>query len=48
MVAGVWHGPGEASRQFEAVAVGVDETLDCLRAGIVLTEHGEEPVAVLL
>ncbi|MET0459589.1 MAG: ATP-binding protein [Ilumatobacteraceae bacterium] len=48
MVSGSWQGPGESSRQYEAVEVDVDETLACLKSGIVLTEHDGVPVAVLL
>ena len=33
LVAGQWHGPGEAARQYVARKVGPDETLPCLRAG---------------
>ena len=48
MVTGGWRGPGESARQYEAVEIGVGETIPCLRAGIVLTEHGGVPVAMLL
>lgn len=48
MVSGSWHGPGESARQYQAVDVGLDETIDCLRSGIVLTEYAGVPVAVLV
>ena len=47
--AGHWHGPGEPSaRSYVDVGIGTDRPLPCLRAGLVLTEHGGRPVAVLL
>lgn len=42
-----WHGPARVGRQYDALPVGVDATLDCLVAGVVLTEHDDHPVAVL-
>ena len=49
MAAGHWHGPGEPSaRSYVDVDIGTDRPLPCLRAGLVLTEHGGRPVAVLL
>ncbi len=48
MVTGAWHGPGEAARQYVAVDVDVDDTIDCLRAGLVLTEFDGAPVAALV
>ena len=49
MAAGYWHGPGEPSaRSYVNVDIGTDRPLPCLRAGLVLTEHGDRPVAVLL
>ncbi len=47
LVAGQWHGPGEAARQYVARKVGPDETLPCLRAGVVLTEFAGRPIALL-
>jgi hypothetical protein len=39
LITGSWHGPGEAARrQYVSVDVDVDETIDCLRSGLVLTE----------
>lgn len=48
LVTGGWHGPGEAARQYIAVDIDVDETIDCLRSGIVLTEVDGSPVAALI
>jgi cell division protease FtsH len=49
MAAGHWHGPGEPSaRSYVDVDIGTDRPLPCLRAGLVLTEHGGRPVAVML
>jgi cell division protease FtsH len=36
------------ARQFVNADVGVDETLACLRAGLILTQLGGEPVAILM
>jgi len=47
IVAGQWHGPPEAARQYEAVDIGLAEPLPCLRAGIVLTTFDGEPVAIM-
>ena len=47
LVAGQWHGPGEAARQYVARKVGPDDTLPCLRAGLVLTEFADRPIALL-
>lgn len=48
LITGSWHGPGEAARQYVSVDVGVDETIDCLRSGLVLTEFAGSPVVVLI
>ncbi len=48
MATGSWHGPGAAARQYIAADVDVDETLDCLRAGLVLTEFEGSPVVALI
>ncbi len=48
MVTGSWRGPGESARQYEAADIGVDETIACLRSGIVLTSFDGSPVAMLL
>lgn len=48
LITGSWHGPGEAARQFVSVDVDVDETIDCLRSGVVLTRFSRSPVAVLM
>ena len=48
MVTGSWHGPGEAARQYIAVDIGVDETIDCLRSGLVLTVVDGSPVVALI
>ena len=47
LVAGQWHGPAEAARQYVNVDIGMAEPLPCLRAGIVLTTFGGEPVAIM-
>lgn len=47
LVAGQWHGPEEAARQYVAVDVGTDEPLRCLRAGITLMSFDGEPIAVM-
>lgn len=48
MLTGSWHGPGMAARQYVGVDVDVDQTLDCLRAGLVLTSVGDSPVVALI
>jgi cell division protease FtsH len=48
MVAGTWHGPGVTGRQYVEAAVDVEETIDCLAAGVVLTRFEDVPVALLL
>jgi hypothetical protein len=49
IVAGHWHGPGEpTARSYVDVDIGTDQPLPCLRAGLVLTEHGGRPVALLM
>ncbi len=48
LVTGSWQGPDEAARQYIAVDVGVDETLDCLRTGLMLTDHDGTPVIALV
>lgn len=41
-------GMAATARQFVNADVGVDETLACLRAGLILTSFGGEPVAILM
>lgn len=48
MVAGTWDGPGLSARQYEAVEIGIGETMPCLKAGIVLTEHEGSALAALV
>lgn len=48
MVSGEWHGPGESAKQFTSVEVDVDETVDCLRSGLVLTAFEESPIVALV
>lgn len=48
LLAGTWRGPTESARQYVSEPVGVDATIACLRAGIVLTEHDGIPVALML
>jgi hypothetical protein len=48
MVTGSWHGPGESARQYVSVEVDVDETIDCLRSGLILTAFKDAPVIALL
>lgn len=48
MVAGTWHGPGATGRQNVEAEVDVDETIDCLAAGVVLTRFEDVPVALLV
>jgi cell division protease FtsH len=48
MVAGTWHGPGASGRQYVEADVDVDETIDCLAAGVILTRFEDVPVALLL
>lgn len=48
LITGSWHGPGEAARQYVSVDVDVDETIDCLRSGLLLTEFAGSPVVVLV
>ena len=48
LVTGSWHGPGEAARQYIAVDIDVDETMDCLRSGLVLTDVDGTPVVALV
>ncbi len=48
MLTGAWHGPGEAARQYVAVDVDVDETIDCLRSDLVLTDADGSPVVALV
>lgn len=48
MVHGEWHGPGESSRQYVTVDLDVDRTIQCLRAGLILTEFEGVPVAALV
>jgi cell division protease FtsH len=47
-VAGSFHGPVETARQFVSVQVSATETIRCLQAGVVLTEHVGVPVAVMV
>lgn len=48
MVTGAWHGPGESARQYVSVDVDVDDTIDCLRSGVILTEFDDAPVIALV
>jgi cell division protease FtsH len=48
LIAGTWHGPGATGRQYVEAEVDVDETIDCLAAGVVLTRFDDVPVALLL
>jgi hypothetical protein len=48
LVTGSWHGPGEAARQYIAVDIDVDETIDCLRSGLVLTDVDGTPGVALV
>lgn len=48
IVGGTWHGPGATGRQYVEVEVDVDETVDCLAAGIVLTRFEDAPVALMI
>jgi cell division protease FtsH len=48
LASGTFYGPGLTSPQYATVDIGVDETLECLRAGIVLTEYQGSSVAVML
>ena len=48
LLTGSWHGPGEAGRQYVSVDVDVGKTVDCLRAGLILTEFEGTPIAVLI
>lgn len=48
MATGAWHGPGESTRQYVSAEIGVGETIDCLRTGLLLTEFDGAPVAALL
>ncbi len=48
MLGGAWHGPGEEACHYRAVSVDVDATIDCLRAGLILTELDRAPIAALL
>jgi hypothetical protein len=48
LIGGTNFGTPPMSRQYVTVDIGVDETLACLRAGVVLTEHEGVPVAVLV
>ena len=50
MVSGAWQGPSEISARLYVdvdVDIGTAQPLPCLRAGLVLTEHGGQPVALL-
>lgn len=48
LVTDSWHGPEEAARQYVSVQIDVDERIDCLRAGLVLTEFAGSPIVVLM
>lgn len=48
LLTGSWRGPGETARQYIAVDVDVDETIDCLRTGLVLTDVDDGPVAAVV
>ncbi len=48
LVGGFWQGPAESARQFSTVDISATETIQCLRAGVVLGEHGGDPVALTL
>ena len=48
MVTGSWHGPGESARQYVSVDVDVDETIDCLRSGLILTDFAGAAVIALV
>ncbi len=48
LVEGTWHGPGESSRQFVSIEVSATESIRCLRAGVILTEIDEVPVAAMV
>ncbi len=48
MLTGAWNGPGEAARQYVALGVDVDETIDCLHAGLILTDIDGSPIVALV
>lgn len=48
LLTGSWRGPGESARQYVALGVDVDETIECLQAGLVLTEVDGSPVVALV
>ncbi len=45
LVARGWHGPGEAACQYTSIDIDDEQTVRCLRAGIVLTVFDGVPVA---
>ena len=48
LVAGDWQGPGTTAVQFASVEVSATETIRCLRAGVICTEFGGQPVALMV
>ena len=48
LIAGGWRGPGETARQFVDVRISATESIKCLRAGLVLTEHDGVAVVAML
>jgi hypothetical protein len=49
MATGTWNGPGEISaRLYVDVDIGAAQPLPCLRAALILTDHGGQPVALLV
>lgn len=48
IITGEWHGPGESARHYAAVEIDVDETIDCLKAGLFLTAFDGTPVVALM
>lgn len=48
ILTGAWHGPGEAARQYVAVDVDVNDTIDCLRSGLILTEFEGSSIVALM
>ena len=48
LIEGTFRGPGSGSREFVALPVDHDETLACLKAGIILTTHHDVPVVLML
>jgi cell division protease FtsH len=48
LVSGNWQGPGATASQYAAVATGVDESIACLRCGIMLATLDNEPIAMMV